>query len=161
MIVQWLNHSSFFIYSPFHMQIFNSEEQERIVHAINTAENMTSGELRVVIERHCKEDVLDRATYFFSKLGMHQTAARNGVLIYMAVEDHTFSIIGDTGINARVAADFWECSKEAMLAEFRKENLVEGLVQGIKQAGEQLKAYFPRQKDDVNELPNDIVFGDK
>jgi len=48
-----------------------------------------------------------------------------------------------------------------MLAEFRKENLVEGLVQGIKQAGEQLKAYFPRQKDDVNELPNDIVFGDK
>lgn len=143
------------------MNILNSEQQDYIVHAIHKAENMTSGELRVVVEKNCEGEALDRATYYFAKLGMHKTALRNGVLIYIAVEDHTFSIIGDAGINKLVPADFWESTKEVMVAEFRQDKLVEGLVQGISKAGEQLKHFFPKQQDDINELPNDIVFGDK
>ncbi|MBP3943419.1 TPM domain-containing protein [Sphingobacteriaceae bacterium WQ 2009] len=143
------------------MKIFNADQQDRIVHAINVAENTTSGELRVVVEKNCDGEAIDRASYHFTKLGMHKTAQRNGVLIYIAVEDHTFSIIGDLGINKLVPADFWECTKEAMVTEFRQGNLVEGLVKGIVHAGEQLRHFFPRQQDDINELPNDIVFGDK
>lgn len=139
----------------------HTEEQERVVHAINVAENETSGEIRVVIENHCPDEVQDRATYYFSKLGMHKTVLKNGVLIYIALEDHKFAIIGDKGINERVEDDFWNCTKDVMVEEFRQGRIVEGLVAGIGHAGRQLAKFFPREHDDVNELPNDIVFGDR
>ncbi|AIM38923.1 hypothetical protein KO02_21130 [Sphingobacterium sp. ML3W] len=143
------------------MGAFSSEEQEKVVHAISLAENRTSGEIRVVVEKHCPGEVFDRAKHYFEKLAMHKTALRNGVLIYLAHEDHKFSIIGDAGIHTKVTADFWESTKEIMVQEFRKAAFAEGLIRGIQNAGAELAKFYPRQDDDINELPNDIVFGDK
>lgn len=142
------------------MEIFNQEEQEKIEHAISLAENLTSGEIRLVVERrvHDKE-AIDLAKDYFEKLKMHQTALRNGVLIYLATDDHQFAIIGDAGIDSKVPGDFWESTKDLMLGSFRKGDYVSGLIAGIEKAGEQLGRYFPRRSDDVNELPNDIYFG--
>lgn len=143
------------------MGIFSAEQQEKVVQAISLAENKTSGEIRVVVEKHCPEEVFDRAKHYFEKLDMHKTALRNGVLIYLAHEDHKFSIIGDAGIDKKVSADFWECTKEIMLNEFRQGQYVNGLIQGIEHAAEQLGKFYPKESDDINELPNDIVFGER
>lgn len=142
------------------MELFSEEEQERIVNAINSAENRTSGEIRLAVERHCKGDAMERAAQYFHRLGMDKTALHNGVLIYLATDDHQFAIIGDSGIHAKVPENFWEETKDLMLQHFRKGDLVRGLIEGITHAGEQLQHFFPRQDDDVNELPNDIMFGD-
>lgn len=142
------------------MQAFTEAQQEKIVHAIQLAEGYTSGEIRLAVEPHCKGEPMDRAAVYFGRLGMDKTAQRNGVLIYIATEDHQFAIIGDTGIHAKVPADFWEKTKELMLQHFRQGDLAQGLIEGITHAGEQLQRFFPRQDDDVNELPNDIAFGD-
>jgi len=142
------------------MEIFSEEQQEQIVQAINRAENRTSGEIRLAVEPHCKGDVLARAAWYFHRLGMDRTALHNGVLIYMAVDDHQFAIIGDSGIDRRVPANFWEETKNLMVEEFRRGDLVQGLITGITHAGEQLQQFFPREADDINELPNDIIFGD-
>ncbi len=142
------------------MEIFNQEEQEKIVQAINLAENQTSGEIRLVVERRVHEmEAIEQAKFYFDKLKMHNTTLRNGVLIYLAVDDHQFAIIGDEGIDKKVPADFWESTKELMLDHFRNGDFAEGLIAGIEQAGTQLANYFPRREDDVNELPNDIYFG--
>ncbi|MFD1164253.1 TPM domain-containing protein [Sphingobacterium daejeonense] len=142
------------------MEIFNQEEQEQVVHAISLAENRTSGEIRLVVERRVHNmDAIDQAKYYFEKLKMHETTQRNGVLIYLATDDHQFAIIGDTGINNKVPEDFWESTKELMLGYFKKGDFAEGLIEGIQKAGDQLATYFPRRADDVNELPNDIYFG--
>lgn len=142
--------------------IFNEKEVEAIQKAVEDAERFTSGEIRVCVEKKCKEPVLDRAANFFEELGMDKTVLRNGVLIYIAVEDHQFAIIGDAGINKVVPANFWDSTRDAMLEQFRQGNLAGGLVTGIGLAGQQLKTYFPFQDDeDINELPNHIVFGDK
>lgn len=143
------------------MTILNEEEQERVVDAVSVAENMTSGEIRVVIENVVGDGktAIEKATKYFESLKMHKTRLRNGVLLYLAVQDHQFAIIGDTGINSRVEADFWENTKEKMLLHFRNGDFASGLVAGIHDAGEQLHHYFPRREDDVNELPNDIHFG--
>lgn len=139
---------------------FSSEQKKRIKAAIEEAELNTSGEIRVHLENHCKADnVLDRAAQVFAQLKMHETEARNGVLVYMAVKDHKFAIIGDGGINAKVEEDFWDTTKEKMLARFKAGELTQGLVDGILCAGERLKQYFPYQKDDINELSDDISFG--
>ena len=138
---------------------FTEENKLQIANAIRAAELNTSGEVRVHIEKHCKGDVLDQAAYIFEKLGMHKTELRNGVLFYLAVEDHKFAILGDAGINQKVPADFWEKTKELVLSKFKDGAVADGLASGIIMAGEKLKEYFPYQKGDVNELSNDISFG--
>jgi len=137
---------------------FSKEEKEQITDAIAQAELNTSGEIRLHVEGKCKIDVLDRAAYLFEKLEMHQTAQRNGVLFYLAVYDRKFAIIGDSGINQLVAADFWNETKEAMLSYFKEGRFADGLSNGILMAGEQLKANFPYQSDDVNELSDEISY---
>jgi uncharacterized membrane protein len=138
---------------------FTEENKLQITNAIRAAEMNTSGEIRVHIEKYCKDDVLDRAAYVFEKMEMHKTQLRNGVLFYLAVEDHQFAILGDAGLNQKVPEDFWETTKELVLSKFKDGNLTEGLTSGILMAGEQLKAHFPYLKNDVNELSNEISFG--
>jgi len=140
---------------------FSEESKLRIRNAIRTAELNTSGEIRVHVEKHCKGDVLDRAAYIFGKLKMHKTELRNGVLFYLAIEDHKFAILGDAGINQKVPDDFWENIKEEMEVDFIEGNFADGLSKGIVMAGNQLKEHFPYQVDDVNELSNEISFGEK
>ena len=138
---------------------FTEENKLQIINAISVAETNTSGEIRIHVEKYCKTNVLDRAAYIFEKLEMHKTKLRNGVLFYLAVEDHQFAILGDAGINQKVPDDFWETTKELVLSKFKEGNLTEGLTSGILMAGEQLKAHFPYLKNDVDELSNEISFG--
>jgi uncharacterized membrane protein len=138
---------------------FTAQQKTEIVEAIKTAEHETSGEIRVHIELKCKGDVLDRAAKVFAMLKMHKTQLRNGILFYLAVENQKFAVIGDAGINKVVHPEFWKSIKDAMEEFFKQGKFTEGLVHGILSAGEQLKAFFRYEIDDVNELSDDISFG--
>ena len=137
---------------------FTKEEQHNIVAAIKEAELNTSGEIRVHIENHCKEEALERAAELFYDLKMNHTAARNGILFYLAVKDRKFAIIGDEGINKEVEHDFWNDIKAEMISNFKENKFAEGLIVGILKCGDKLKEYFPYQNDDVNELSDEISF---
>ncbi len=139
---------------------FSSEDKREIEAAIKEAESNTSGEIRVHIENKCKGEVLDRAAFLFKQLGMEKTKLRNGVLFYLALKNRKFAILGDRGINAVVPEDFWDEIAAMMTEKFREGKFKEGLVQGILRAGEHLKAHFPHQKNDVNELSDEISFGE-
>jgi uncharacterized membrane protein len=132
-----------------------ADEQE-IVQAIALAEKNTSGEIRVHIEKHSDTPPIARAREVFDELKMYKTDARNGVLFYVGVEDHTFAIIGDKGIDDVVESDFWECTKDIVIEHFKNKRFKEGLVKGIERAGERLKEYFPYETEDTNELSNEI-----
>jgi uncharacterized membrane protein len=138
---------------------FTLREQEEVRLAIRNAELDTSGEIRVHIENSCKGNVLDRAAFVFRQLGMEKTELRNGVLIYLAIKHRKFAIIGDKGINNVVPEGFWDAIKQEMLNSFLKNEFRDGLCNAISAVGENLKKYFPYQKDDVNELPDDVSFG--
>jgi len=142
-------------------ELFTDELKKQVVQAIEQAELNTSGEVRVHVDDHCKGNVLDRAAYIFEKLEMQKTELRNGVLFYLAVADRKFAILGDAGINQKVPANFWDEIKNDVIAHFKEGDFVGGLSQGIIKAGEQLKAHFPYQEDDVNELDNEISFDDE
>ena len=132
----------------------------QIERAIKEAELNTSGEIRVHLESKCSQDPLQRAVYIFNYLKMFNTQARNGVLIYVAVESRKFAIIGDAGINKVVPDNFWNGIKERMGAAFSAGDYVGGLSSAIREAGESLKKYFPYQTDDINEQPDEISFGE-
>lgn len=140
---------------------FTKEQQALIRDAIKEAEKATSGEIRVHIETRLSGDVLDRASWIFKKIGMHKTEKRNGVLFYLAVTNRKFAIIGDLGINSKVPENFWDEIKGVLEKHFREAKFTEGLITGIIAAGSQLKEHFPHQKNDVNELPDEISFDDQ
>ncbi len=135
------------------------KEEQEIVEAIRLAEKETSGEIRIHLEKTTSKDHYNRALEVFNLLKMNETELKNGVLIYLAIEDHKFVICGDKGINDVVPHEFWDCTKDIMASEFKKENFKDGLVLGISRAGEQLKKYFPFQDGDTNELSNEISKG--
>ena len=140
--------------------LFTIAQQQEIIIAIKEAEKNTSGEIRLHIEKNCKEDVLDHAAFIFDELEMQKTALRNGVLIYLAVEDRKLAILGDAGINLKVPKGFWDEIKELMISNFKAGKFTEGLSQGIILAGEQLKKHYPHDKEnDENELSDEISFG--
>lgn len=139
---------------------FTKEQREDIRQAILNAELDTSGEIRVHIETSCKGDVLDRAAYIFDKMGMQKTEKRNGVLFYLAARNRSFAVIGDQAINAVVPENFWDDLKNILLNHFREGQFTEGLIKGIGLVGEKLKTHFPYQTGDVNELSDEISFGE-
>ena len=137
---------------------FTGIEEELIVAAIRYAEHKTSGELRVHIEADCKADPYERAVAVFGELKMHETAARNGVLIYIASGDKKYAIVGDSGIHEKLGDHYWQDIKDTMLASFVKGYIAAGLVQAIIDIGHQLSAHFPSLDDDKDELSNEISF---
>ena len=142
-------------------KFLTKEEQDQVVKAIGIAENNSSGEIRLHIEDKCKEELMNHAAFIFKKLEMHKTELRNGVLFYVSINPHGFAILGDVGINQKVADDFWDTTKNHVIENFKKGNYAQGLSEGIIMAGEQLKSHFPYQTDDVNELSDEISFGTK
>ena len=138
--------------------ILNHEEDHRVVEAIKQAELNTSGEIKVHIENHCRGDVEKRSLQVFNHLKLNETQLRNGVLIYLAIKDHKFAILGDKGINNVVGDGFWNDVKDLMLDHFKEGRFTEGLELGIMRCGEKLKTYFPYQSDDVNEIPDEISY---
>ena len=136
-----------------------AEEEAEIVQAIHSAEQNTSGEIRVHIENHTDLKPLERAQEVFHQLKMDETELRNGVLFYVGVSDHTFAIIGDKGINDVVEPDFWDCTKDIVIEHFKNKQFKEGLIKGILRAGDRLKQYFPFADDDTNELSNELSKG--
>lgn len=136
-----------------------SEQEQKIVKSIQTAELHTSGEIRVHIESSTKKKHYERALEVFQMLHMYKTKDQNAVLIYVAVHDQKFVIYGDKGIDAVVPKNFWDSTKDVIQHHFKNGNFKQGIVDGVLKAGIELQAHFPWQTDDVDELSNEISKG--
>ncbi len=141
-------------------KFFTRKQEKEIVNAIQSSENKTSGEIRLHVEDHCKhEDALGRAWQVFHELEMGETEERNGILIYLAVKDHKFALIADSGIDEKVPEDYWDDLVKEMQENFKKGDFAPGIIKAIHEAGQKLQAYFPFKESDQNELSDDISYG--
>lgn len=134
------------------------KQEQKIIKAIAEAENRTSGEVRVHIEHKCKRDPLERAAKIFHELGMDETELQNGVLIYIATEDHKAAVYAGKGILKQVEDGFWDDVLNIILNHFKKEEYEAGLVEAVKKVGFKLKELFPSRQDDINELSDEISY---
>ena len=139
-------------------EFLTAQEEKEIIAAIRRAENKTSGEIRVHLESTC-ENAISRAQEVFHLLKMDNTKEENGVLIYLAVDSHKFSIIGDKGIDNKVPSNFWDQIKDVMASRFRESEFSTGIIKGIEVIGKELAQYFPWDVDDTNELSDEISKG--
>lgn len=140
----------------------SKEEQEKVVAAIQEAENKTTGELRVFMEAKCTYvDAMERAKEVFAELGMTETERRNAVLVYMAYDDHQFAILGDKEIYEQAGGpSFWKHAAHIFQEHLRNGQMATGFVACINELGNALAKHFPYDPTITkNELPDEIVFG--
>ena len=143
-------------------RLFSEGDFAAIADAVVRGEAATSAEIRVHLERRVhrwpgqRPDALRRARKVFAHLGMHLTAERHGVLIYLAVEDRKLAIVGDEGIHGRVGDTYWEAVRDLMIAKLREGQALDAVLAGVAQVGGVLAEHFPRRPDDRNELSDQV-----
>jgi uncharacterized membrane protein len=136
--------------------LLTEADLEAVRRAILEAEASTSAEIRVHLDHRCPGDPMARAVAVFEGLGMHKTAERHGVLIYIAIADRKLAVIGDRGIHERVGDQYWPELVAAVTSHFRDERPRDGLVHAVGELGQVLRQHFPRRPDDVDELGNEV-----
>src|SRR6186713_47953 len=111
-------------------EFFSAEEKERIVTAIRSMEQQTSGEIRIFVEsKNPFVNPIDRAAELFFKLKMEKTDHRNGVLLYIATKHHELALFGDEGIYKATGAEYWDNAVKNMISKFNGDDICEGMVQ--------------------------------
>ncbi len=141
-------------------KVFTEAELASIVQAIVRAEAATSGEIRVHLDRRLPRaggvpaDALARAGAVFRALGMERTARRNGVLVYLALEDRKLAVVGDEGLHARVGDAGWARVRDLMVERLRAGRAAEAVLAAVAEVGRVLAEHFPRRPGDVDELPD-------
>jgi uncharacterized membrane protein len=129
-----------------HPRTFSKQlHHENIVTAIREAEQKTSGEIRVLISHKHVDDAVVTAQKEFIRLGLDQSAERNGVLIFVAPRSKKFAVIGDAAVHAQCGDVFWRQLADAMSDYFRQGDFSAGIAHGIQKAGELLAEHFPQK----------------
>ena len=120
---------------------FISEVKE----AILATRKLTSSEIFVHIDQqHEEEDDWERAEIVFDALHVEQTEMRNGVLLYVSIQDKSLFIMGDTGVNEVVSEDFFESAKTIIINYFKLAQYGPGIIAGVEQLGKDLSQVFPQ-----------------
>ena len=135
-------------------------DQKKIVEAIRKAELLTSGEIRVYIAKHCKEDAIEKASLIFQDLKMHETKLRNAVLIFICPSDKKAAIIGDSGINSAISDSFWDNTLNKLITYCSKNLITQGICKAVEKVGDLIKQKYPYTEGDINELDNEIILED-
>ncbi|AZA58723.1 hypothetical protein EG349_08890 [Chryseobacterium shandongense] len=129
-----------------------------LVEAIQSAEEHSTGEIRVHIDSNTDNDNAKTAFRVFEELCMAKTAERNAVLFHVNFHQKYLTIIGDTGIHEKVHQSYWDHLHDYITSEFAKGNYYKALKSAILETGLELKKHFPVTGENANELPNEITF---
>lgn len=143
---------------------FPQDLLDEITRAIQASERQHSGEFRFAIETALDVPALlrgcsprDRAMDVFAQLRTWDTAANNGVLIYLLLAEHDIEIVADRGFNGKVSAQEWQEICDAMRDQFRNRQYRAGAMQGIEMITNVVSRHFPPDPGDINELPDHPV----
>lgn len=144
-------------------RLFPVEALTAIENAVTQSELSHSGEIRVAIEASLEPAEIfagktprQRALEVFAALGVWDTDANNGILVYILLADRDVEIIADRGFNGLVSAEEWAAVCRTMEAQFRAGQYERGAVEGVLEAGKLLARHYPSLPGgrDEDELPN-------
>lgn len=137
-------------------EFLDKVQDAKVVEAIQSAEEKTSGEIRVFVSRKAVTTPVLAAQQQFLAMGMHKTRERNAVLIFVAPRVQQFAVVGDIAVHERCGQDFWNAVAAEMAERFKDGDFTGGIVHAVGQAGALLAQHFPHRPDDRNELPDQV-----
>lgn len=118
----------------------------RIERAIRRAEEGSSGHIVVRIVPEKDVDAFARAREEFELAGLHAASERNTAMVLVAPIAHTYAVLGDRELHARVGDAFWRDLASEMQPYFAKKQIGSGIVYAVERIGRELKAHFPSAK---------------
>lgn len=139
-------------------RFLTNQQVNSLVEAIQSAEEHSTGEIRVHIDSNTEDHNAQTAFEVFKELCMNKTADRNAVLFHVNFERKYLTIIGDIGIHDKVQQSYWDHLHDYISGEFAKGNYYKALKSGILETGLELKKHFPVKGENPNQLPNEITF---
>ena len=143
----------------------SDEALARIEERVMSSERGHSGEIRVCVEAGLPIGYLQkdlgpraRAITLFGKLRVWDTAANNGVLIYLLLAEHAIEVVADRGLNDLVSPTDWQAIVGRMRQQFQGGQFEQGLNAAIDEVDALLTRHFPLQagQADRNELPDRV-----
>lgn len=134
------------------------QQMASLVEAIQTAEDHSTGEIRIHIDSNTEGNNAKIAFEVFRRLCKDQTVEKNAVLFHVNFEQKYLTIIGDEGIHAKVNQTFWDQMHDQITTQFSKGNFHDGLKNAVLETGLELKKHFPIKGVNPNELSNEITF---
>ncbi|PWB76321.1 hypothetical protein C3F09_00600 [candidate division GN15 bacterium] len=96
--------------------------------------------------------VWNRALKLFHQIT--PTRGLTGVLIFVSLEEGQAAIVADKGIASKVPSDYWHQPHALIMKGIKENHHAEGIIQAIEMIAVELATHFPRQSDDINELPD-------
>jgi putative membrane protein len=98
-----------------------------------------------------------KALELFHAHGLHQTEARNGLLIFVAPRDRLVEIVADEGVQVAIPHEAWISLCGAVVERAGEGALAEGIAAAVTQAGALLAPHLPALPGDKNELSDRVV----
>lgn len=151
------------LFAPSSARLFPEDTLHAITDAIAAGERGHTGELCFAVEPalHWRAvvagiDARTRAHEVFAQLRVWDTAANNGVLIYLLLADHRIEIVADRGLADRVSAEQWRGVCQLIEEGLRSGHPDTAVLRGVEAASALLAEHFPRDAAvaDANELPD-------
>lgn len=112
---------------------------------------------RMASKRRIADAVDSLALAEFTEQGLHYTRDHTGILILVSLLEHRVEVLADRGINEKVAPHTWEEIVEMLIRGLKSDRACDAFCAAIDRCGAILATHFPRQSDDINELPNRLV----
>lgn len=101
--------------------------------------------------------VRERAITCFKVGAERRTHGRTGVLIYLSMREHRAEIVADEAIARLVPPEVWGEAMAAMLAHIGDGRIADGMIAAVEKVGKVLALHFPRDANDINELPDRLI----
>lgn len=132
---------------------------QAITESVRLSEQQHGGEIRVAIEADLSASRLwqrqaprARALEIFASLGVWDTQARNGVLIYLCLADRDVEIVADRGLHAKVTDAQWAEVCKQLQSDCAAHQFQQGVCNAVINVGRLIGAYYP--VTDRNEQPD-------
>ncbi len=93
----------------------------------------------------------------FHLLGIHRTRNHSGVLLYVSIAERYVQILADEGVHAHVGEARWQAVVDQFIAEVRAGRATDGFIAALTGISDAMAAHYPREADDINELPNRLI----
>jgi len=107
-----------------------------------------------VREGRATEMAEEQAFQEFYRHGLHETAEKTGVLLFVSLLERRVVVLGDASIDAAAPPATWVGTRDAVLEGVRAGALRDGLSQAVRRMGDVLAERFPWKEGDRNEVPN-------
>lgn len=152
---------------------FHSEVRKQIAIAVQEAETLCGGEIRLVVEGGLtlseliySRGVRERAEGYFSDLRIWDTAQNNGLLLYILFADNAIEIVADRGLTGLIffehrtmeMSEVFQLICERLMKSCKEGRYGSGISDAVISLGKAMGMLYPKSPDDKNELPNETVF---